>query len=96
MAETTLTVQHEAGLHARPLAQFVKLARQYDATVEVTNLTREKGPANGTSPLKLMLLAVLQGHEITISATGPQANEAVAALQALVERNFEEGSEPEA
>lgn len=43
-----------------------------------------------------MLLAVLQGHEITISATGPQANEAVAALQALVERNFEEGSEPEA
>lgn len=43
MAETTLTVQHEAGLHARPLAQFVKLARQYDATVEVTNLTREKG-----------------------------------------------------
>lgn len=95
MAEITLTIQHEAGLHARPLAQFVKLARQYDATVEVTNLTRDKGPANGTSPLKLMLLAVLQGHEIKISANGSQAEEAVTALQALIERNFEEAAEPE-
>ncbi|GJM39793.1 MAG: phosphotransferase [Ardenticatenaceae bacterium] len=90
MAEITLTIQHEAGLHARPLAQFVKLARQYDATIEVTNLTREKGPANGTSPLKLMLLAILKGHEIKIYAAGPQAEEAVVALEALIERNFEE------
>ena len=94
MAEITLTVQHEAGLHARPLAQFVKLARQYEATVEVTNLTRGKGPANGTSPLKLMLLAVLQGHEIKISATGAQADEAVAALEALIARNFEDELQP--
>ena len=92
MAEITLTVQHEAGLHARPLAQFVKLARQFDAAIEVTNLTRGKGPANGTSPLKLMLLAVLKDHEIKISASGPQADEAVVALEALVNRNFEEES----
>ena len=92
MAETTLTVQHEAGLHARPLAQFVKLAKQFDAAVEVTNLTRNKGPANGASPLKLMLLAVLQGHEIKISATGPQAEESVTALTKLINNNFEEGA----
>ena len=90
MAEIILTIQHEAGLHARPLAQFVKVARQFDASVEVTNLTREKGPVNGTSALKLMLLAVLQGHEIKISATGSQAEDALHALQALVENNFEE------
>lgn len=90
MAEITLTVQHEAGLHARPLAQFVKVAREFDATIEVTNLTRNKGPFNGTSPLKLMLLAVLQGHEVKIAAEGPQADEAVAALKELIESNFGE------
>lgn len=95
MAEIMLTIQHEAGLHARPLAQFVKLARQYDASIEVTNLTRGKGPANGTSPLKLMLLAVLQGHQIQISAAGPQADEALVALEALIERNFEEEAQAE-
>lgn len=90
MAEITLTIHHEAGLHARPLAQFVKTAKEYDAKVSVTNLTRGKGPVDGTSPVKLMLLAVLNGHEITIAAEGTQAEEAVAALKSLVESNFAE------
>lgn len=89
MSTITITIEHEAGLHARPLAKFVKVAKQYDATVEVTNLTREKGPVNGTSPLKLMLLAVSQGHTIEISAQGPQADEVLQALRSLIENNFE-------
>lgn len=93
MAEITLMVQHEAGLHARPLAQFVKVAKQFDAEIEVTNLTRQKGPAKGTSPLSLMLLAVLRGHEIKIEATGAEAETAVAALKTLVESNFGEAVE---
>ncbi|MEZ4511234.1 MAG: HPr family phosphocarrier protein [Chloroflexota bacterium] len=88
MAEVILTVQHEAGLHARPLAQFVKAAKQFDAKIQVTSLTRGKGPVNGSSPLHLLLLAVLQGHQIKIEAVGPEAEEAVAALKALVEADF--------
>ncbi|MCA9964425.1 MAG: HPr family phosphocarrier protein [Anaerolineales bacterium] len=91
MAEVILTVQHEAGLHARPLAQFVKTAKQFDAKIQVTSLTRGKGPVNGASPLHLLLLAVLRGHEIKIEAEGPQAEEALTALQALVESDFAEG-----
>lgn len=90
MQEYTTTIQHPAGLHARPLAQFVKTAKQYDATIEVYNLTNGKGPASGVSPLKLMLLAVSQGHEIKITADGPQAEEAIAGLRALIESNFGE------
>jgi phosphotransferase system HPr (HPr) family protein len=93
MSVVTVTVQHEAGLHARPLTKFVKCAKSYDATIEVTNLTRGKGPVNGVSPVKLMLLAVLQGHELQISADGPQADEALQALRALVVNNFEGGDE---
>ena len=89
MSEVIVTIQHEAGLHARPLAKFVKVAKQYDATIEVTNLTRGKGPVNGASPVKLLLLAALQGHALQIVATGPQADEALMALQTLVMNNFE-------
>lgn len=85
-----LTINHSAGLHARPLAKFVKLVNQFDANVQVTNLTREKGPASGASPLKLMLLAVSQGNEILLEASGAEAAAAVAAIEALIARNFEE------
>lgn len=95
MPTINVTVAHEAGLHARPLAKFVKVAKGFDASIEVTNLTRGKGPVNGASPVKLMLLAVLQGHEIGISAEGPEADEALQALRQLVESNFEEGEERE-
>lgn len=89
MSEVTVTIHHEAGLHARPLAKFVKLAKQFDAAIEVTNVTRGQGPVNAASPVKLLLLAALQGHELKISATGPQADEALHALQTLVINNFE-------
>lgn len=83
-----VVVHHEAGLHARPLAQFVKVARQFDADIRVTNVTRQKGPANGKSPIKLMLLAVLAGHAIEISAEGNDAGAALTALRDLIDNNF--------
>jgi phosphotransferase system HPr (HPr) family protein len=90
MAELSITVHHHAGLHARPLAQFVKTAKMYQADIQVYNLTSGKGPANGISPLKLMLLAVQNGHEIKIVAEGVQAEQAIAGLKTLIESNFGE------
>jgi phosphotransferase system HPr (HPr) family protein len=90
MPSIILTVNHDAGLHARPLAQFVKVVGAFDAEVQVTNLNREKGPSNGASPLSLLLLAVAQGHKILVEARGAQAEEVLDALQALIESNFEE------
>lgn len=88
MAEVTLTVNHESGLHARPLAQFVKTVKQFDCTVEVSNVTSGKGPARGDSPLKLMMLAVTAGSQIHIAAEGGDADQAVQALVDLVENDF--------
>lgn len=90
MATLKTTIQHEAGLHARPLAQFVKTVKEYDAEVQVTNLTRGKGPVSGASPVKLLLLAVLKDHEIEIEATGSQADQVLQALQTLIDDNFGE------
>lgn len=85
-----ITVFHEAGLHARPLAQFVKTVKQYDAQVTVWNKTLNKGPARGESPVKLMLLTVQRGHAIRIEAEGAQSADVLAALRDLIQRDFAE------
>jgi len=90
MGKSVLTVNHEAGLHARPLSQFVKTVNQFDAQAQVKNLTAGKGPVNGSSPLQLLLLAVLNGHQIEIETTGNQAEELLSALEELVNSNFGE------
>jgi phosphotransferase system HPr (HPr) family protein len=90
MSEITVTIHHDAGLHARPLAQFVKAVKSHDAEVQVYNVTSGKGPANGASPVKLMLLSVTSGQSIRIIADGPQADEVLQALNTLIESNFGE------
>lgn len=90
MPKSRIVVNHEAGLHARPLAQFVKKVNEFEAEVQVTNLTREKGPVNGASPVQLLLLAVLSGQEIEIETSGDQGEELLQALTELIEGNFGE------
>jgi phosphotransferase system HPr (HPr) family protein len=91
MPALTIQVNHGAGLHARPLAQFVKTVKSFNTTIQVKNLTNGKGPLNGSSPVNLMLLSVLKGHEILIETEGEQAEEALLALKVLIESNFGEG-----
>jgi phosphocarrier protein FPr len=94
-AETLrLRVDNPLGLHARPAARFVQTVGGFDAQVEVTNLTTGRGPAPGASLNGIATLGVRQGHEILVSAHGPQAPEALSALTALAERNFDEELAP--
>ncbi len=90
MSQLLLTIEHDAGLHARPLAQFVKVVKQFDAEINVWNMTSNKGPAKGDSPLKLMLLTVKKGDQIRIEAHGEQSEPALSALRSLIESNFGE------
>jgi len=91
MPELTIAILHSAGLHARPLAQFVKTVKSFAATVQVFNQTSGKGPVNGASPVSLMLLTVQQGHTIRITAEGEQAADVLVALETLIQSNFGEG-----
>jgi phosphocarrier protein len=83
----TVTVCNQRGLHARAAARFVKLAETFDALVIV--LCRGQS-VSALSIMGLMMLAAGPGTEIEIAASGAQAQEAVDALSALVERRFEE------
>ncbi|HET7856871.1 MAG TPA: dihydroxyacetone kinase phosphoryl donor subunit DhaM, partial [Gaiellaceae bacterium] len=89
-ATVRLAVRNPLGLHARPAARFVQTAGSFDADVTVTNVTTGRGPASGRSLNALATLGVRQGHEILAAARGPQAEEALAALAALAERDFDE------
>ncbi len=86
----TLTVRNPLGLHARPAARFVQTAAGFDAEVTVTNVTAGRGPASGRSLNAIATLGVRQGHEIAVAASGPQAGDALAALEALAARDFDE------
>ena len=87
MPETTLTVHHKVGLHARPAALFVQTAKRFNCDVKVTHGERE---ANAKSILGVLTLGANQGAVITIRAEGDDAEQSLAALEALVESNFGE------
>jgi phosphocarrier protein FPr len=85
-----LAIRNRLGLHARPAARFVQTAAGFDADIQVTNLTSGRGPASGRSLNGLATLGVRQGHEVLVSAHGPQAAAALAALEDLATRDFDE------
>jgi phosphocarrier protein HPr len=87
MPEITLTVHNKVGLHARPAAVFVQTAKQFSSDVKVTHGERE---ANAKSILGVLTLGANQGAVVTIRAEGDDAEQALAALEALVESNFGE------
>lgn len=86
MPEVTLTVRHEAGLHARPAALFVKTAKRFDCDIQVSHNECE---ASAKSILSVLTLGAGQGAVVTVRAEGEDAAEAVEALKRLVENNFE-------
>ena len=65
MVTKELTIINKLGIHARPAAQFVKLASKFDADIVVEKDGEE---VDGKSILGLMMLAVGRGPYITISA----------------------------
>jgi phosphocarrier protein HPr len=85
--ERTVQIRNKFGLHARPAAEFVKLANQYKSEIMVRKFDLE---VNGKSIMGMMMLAAEFGVEITVRAAGPDAEQAVADLVRLVEEGFGE------
>lgn len=89
-AVCTVTVTNPQGLHARPADLFVKLAHQFESQITVS---RGAERVDGKSILSVLTLAAVEGTDLTIEATGPDAPAALQALAKLVASNFaEEGN----
>lgn len=82
-----VTIRNKLGLHARPAMAFADTAAQFKSDILVY---KAGSKYDGKSIMNLMMLAATQGTELEISANGPDADDAVAALQKLIESEFDE------
>ncbi len=82
-----LEIKNRLGLHARAAAQLVQTASQFDADITVA---KDGQVVNGKSIIGLMMLAAAQGMYIEVSVSGRQAEEALGAIEQLVEQKFNE------
>lgn len=87
MTSATVRILNEKGLHARAAAAFVRTVNAFAADVAVEKDGQE---VSGHSILGLMMLGAACGTDITISCSGEQAGEALAALEKLVKDRFNE------
>ena len=81
-----LTLLNRYGMHVRPAGLFAKTASKYDAEIEVA---KDGNVVSGKSIMALMTLEAVCGSVLKISASGPQAEEALDELAALVARKFD-------
>ena len=80
-------IVNQRGLHARASAKFVQLADSFRATISVE---RDGIKVGGTSIMGLMMLAASPGCSIRVTASGPEAEEAIAAIEQLIATRFGE------
>jgi phosphocarrier protein len=82
-----MEIRNQLGLHARAATKFVQLASRFRCEVEVE---KDGQTINGKSIMGVLMLVASKGTTITVSADGDDADEAVAALRALVADRFGE------
>lgn len=83
-----LDIVNVKGLHARASAKFVETAEQFDATATAY---KDGLSAAGDSIMGLLMLAASQGTTIEVETSGPEAEQLMDALAALVADKFGEG-----
>jgi phosphocarrier protein len=82
-----LTIINKSGIHARPAAMFVKTANRFGCDIFVE---KDGEKINGKSIMGLMMLAAGPGSKVTLHVKGTDAPAAIAELEALVQRKFDE------
>ena len=87
LAEREVRIVNRAGMHARPAAEFVKIAGSFKAEITVEKDGLE---VNGKSIMGVLMLAAEQGSLLRLTARGADALQALEALAALVDGGFEE------
>lgn len=91
-ARAEATITHPTGLHARPAVKFTKLAKTFaNADIKV----RGEGLSwiDAKSIVKVMALKLRTGTLVQLEAEGEDADAAITALRALIERDFDEGEQ---
>jgi phosphocarrier protein len=88
VCETSVQIKNADGLHMRPAMQFVDVANQFECDITVSN---EENSVDGKSIMQMTMLAATCGTKLNIKTEGTDAQQAIDALQQLVEeKHFDE------
>lgn len=79
-----IVVRCESGLHNRQATYFVQKANEFDCSIWLESDNRKM---NAKSLLGIMSLGIVTGATVTLSAVGDDAEAAVTALEALLQRD---------
>lgn len=87
MISKDVVVQNQVGLHARPATFFIQKSNEFKSSIWVEKNDRR---VNAKSLLGVLSLGITKGTHISVIADGPDEQEAVEALAALIGANFDE------
>jgi len=82
-----LEIRNKLGLHARAAALLVQTVNRFSAKVKIS---KDGQVVDARSIMGVLTLAATQGSKIQVEAKGEDAQEAVRAIEKLIERKFHE------
>ena len=88
MPQREVEIVNKLGLHARASAKLTQVASRYQSDVHIARNGRR---VNAKSIMGVMMLAAGKGSKVTLETSGPDEDEAMNALCALVADCFGEG-----
>ncbi len=83
----TLEIKNRLGLHARAAARLVQMVNRFSSEVKIS---KDGQMVNGRSIMGVLTLAATQGSKINVEAKGVDAQEALRAIERLIEKKFYE------
>ena len=87
MISRDIEIRNKLGLHARAAAKLVHCAARFKSDIKIRKGEEE---VDGKSILGILLLAVARGSTITVTVDGEDEQEAIDAIQKLVDAKFDE------
>ncbi len=87
MRNKEVVINNQVGLHARPATFFIQKANEFKSSIWVE---KEERRVNAKSLLGVLSLGIVKGTAINIIADGPDEDEAIDTLSALIDADFDE------
>lgn len=85
MKEFKYIITDPDGIHARPAGEFIKAAKEFKSAIKISVNGKS---ADAKKIFGVMGLAAKQGHEVIITAEGPDEDQAVSALEMFMKNNL--------
>ena len=79
-----LTVVASVGLHARPAAEFVKLAQQFNGSVKIE---KNDNQVDGKSMIGILKLAIKQGESFLLTLDGENEDDFMGSFEEIINKD---------